>query len=362
MFGPRRVLRGLRDVRGFVAGVSGSSTKRRRGWRRWERAGISPLKSGEIFDEAFSLYRTHGADLLKLIALPSALTFAFFILSWELVGRNLFVTDNPENVFQQATELIALVGIGFFVAAPVVLTTYSYMTALVSLYVSDVHLGRTPYLRAIHTRTLKLLPKLTALMLVFFMYSFAGILVGMVFLLASAIITDQYGGAQVVAPIASLLGILGVSMGIVILPFAFARYALAPVAMVNENLGVKDALRRARELVTSKGAPSSMTIWGLLFVIFSLQYLLWGGLSLPALGVLDFLQLQGVASSSLSLKALYYFLSVSGGYLAFLLVHPVLFSGLTYVYFDRRVRIEGYDIELLAQEIWRHDREIDFEL
>ncbi|MEQ1936128.1 MAG: hypothetical protein ABL962_19915, partial [Fimbriimonadaceae bacterium] len=49
-------------------------------------------------------------------------------------------------------------------------------------------------------------------------------------------------------------------------------------------------------------------------------------------------------------------------FLAIWLLVPVWAVTTTLIYFERRVRLEGYDIEALAQDVWRNDRDHRFEL
>jgi hypothetical protein len=41
---------------------------------------------------------------------------------------------------------------------------------------------------------------------------------------------------------------------------------------------------------------------------------------------------------------------------------PLWAIATTIIYYDRRIRLEGYDIEALAEDVWRADRSRRFEL
>ncbi|MCH8274696.1 MAG: hypothetical protein IH851_07895 [Armatimonadetes bacterium] len=334
----------------------------KRGFRRWEKAGIRTLKSGEVFDAAFTLYRRDGLQLLRLIAVPAAATFGMLALSWHLIGPSLFTTEHPESVLMQAWELIIMLGIGLFAAAPFIFLAYSYMSGAVALFVSDRHLGRWPNAAVIHRLTLRKLPRLVLANLAILLAVCAGWIVGGGLLLLSALISARTGDADPYAPVISVLGVLGLMGGTLVLPFAFSAYCLAPLVLLLERVSVRRALSRSRELMGGLSDPARMTAIGLAVVTLLLQLLLWGSLQLPA-GMLE----QGaftadIASGTLLFKVAYQMVSLLGAFVSFILVHPVLISGLTLLYYDRRVRAEGYDIELLSQEIWKRDRSVDFEL
>jgi hypothetical protein len=54
-------------------------------------------------------------------------------------------------------------------------------------------------------------------------------------------------------------------------------------------------------------------------------------------------------------RVLYTGLSLLALYAAFALLHPVAIAFVVLTYFDRRIRIEGLDIELLAAEARRKE-------
>jgi hypothetical protein len=278
-------------------------------------------------------------------------------MSWHFVGRNLLTTSSPDSVMSQAGELMLVLGIGTLAAAPLVLVAYAYMSAVTSLYVSDITLGRTPHTGSIQRRVLASLPGITIVIFLVVLRALGGLAIGFGLLLLSALLDSQGAGASSMAPVVALLGVVGIIGGVVLFFVFAARDLLAPVIMLQEGAKPLTSLRRSRTL-----SASGSGVMGLLFVTLLIQLLLWGSLQLPAGLLQDYLLSQGVASGNLVLKVLYSLLSSFGAYASFLLVHPVFIAGVTVVYFDRRVRGEGFDIELLAQDIWKKSRAVDFEL
>jgi len=49
-------------------------------------------------------------------------------------------------------------------------------------------------------------------------------------------------------------------------------------------------------------------------------------------------------------------------FLAIWIIIPVWCTTTTLLYYERRIRLEGYDILALAQEVWRADRQSRFQV
>jgi len=349
-----------------------SSRIPKRGYRRWEKAGIRSLKGSELFDSAFGLYRQNGLELLRLLAVPATVAFGLFLLAWEFVGKRLFfVGGESATPIQEAGEMVGLLFFGTACAAPLILLAYSYMSGAATLYMSDVYLGRRPNISAIHRQVMRRLLSLAALNFVLMVAALATLLIGFAFLFGSALIDSSTSNNEAFAGVVSLLGVIGILAGIVLFPVIFIRLSLAPVALLAEGLGPIAAIKRSTQLMSGKSAYNPQmigsaspgpTVLMLLLTTLLLQLLLWGSLQIPASLLEQYLLSQGVAAGSAFLKTLYAALSLFGGFASFILTHPFFVAGIALVYFNRRIYSEAFDIDLLAQSIWKHDRSVDFDL
>lgn len=350
-----------------------SSRTPKRGFKRWEKAGIRYLRGSEIYDEAFGLYRRNGLQLLRLLAIPASLAYGLLLLSWEFVGRRLFFTGSTNGgSLQEAGEVAGLLFFGTLCAAPLVLLAYSYMSAAATLYMSDVHLGRYPNIASIHREVMKRLISLAALNFLLLVVVVGVGLIGVVFLFLSALVDEASGGRDIYAGSVALFGVVGIISGLVLFPIFLAKYALAPVAMLVEGIGPLQALKRSAQLTSSRqqiffagsfeDASPGGKIFGLFLLTVLLQLLLWSSLQIPATVLQNYLLSQGVAETSVITKSLYVALSLFGGFASFILTHPFFVAGIALVYFNRRVAVEALDIELLAQDIWKNDRAVEFDL
>lgn len=351
-----------------------SSRTPKRGFRRWEKAGIRYLHGAEIYDEAFSLYRRNGLELLRLLAVPASLAYGLFLLSWEFVGRRMFFTaSGAADAMQEAGEVVGQLFFGTLCAAPLVLLAYSYMSAAATLYMSDVHLGRQPNIGSIHRQVMKRVFSLAALNFFLLLIVLGVALIGMALLFLSALIDAASGGRETLSAVVALLGLIGILSGIVLLPAMLAKFALAPVAMLSEGLGPISALKRSAQLTSTKqetfpfahpysDASPTGKIFGMFILTAFLQVLLWSSVQIPATMLQEQLLSQGIGETNMVVKSLYAALSLFGGFASFILTHPFFVAGIALIYFNRRVAVEAFDIELLAQDIWKNDRAVDFDL
>jgi hypothetical protein len=154
----------------------------------------------------------------------------------------------------------------------------------------------------------------------------------------------------------------GVAGGVFL--WVFARHALAPAAMVLEGASVGQAVRRSVHLMRRDRVHGSGggTIW-LLFVLLVLLYLLMqfgvGG-SLEAVGYPETVRgwISGLPLSGVIVEAL----ALLPTFVVIWTLVPLWSAATTILYYDRRIRLEGYDIEALAEEVWRADKSHRFDL
>jgi hypothetical protein len=103
-------------------------------------------------------------------------------------------------------------------------------------------------------------------------------------------------------------------------------------------------------------------VWALVILVGLLFIFILGGitLALNQTGAMDWVR---QISPNLPFRPL---IIGAIGYLATFLtiwtVIPVWCTTTTILYYERRIRLEGYDIESLAKDIWRADRHSRFEL
>jgi MFS family permease len=139
------------------------------------------------------------------------------------------------------------------------------------------------------------------------------------------------------------LMVLAVIVGIVAAIVVLTRLSLAVPALMVERAAVTQAMRRSNELV--RGGAGRL--FGILLLVGIIVSIVTSVMSLPfqiALFVPAVPQALGLV------------LATAGAIVANLLRYSLLAVAFVLLYFDRRVRTEGYDLSELARELGQHPR------
>lgn len=273
---------------------------------------LKPLGLGDLYDEAFILYRKNFLTIFGIALVPSVINISLSLILDPASTTSIF--DLYGDVFMGRRSGDSLI--------PVLLTFVSALTfmiasaALVSA-VSDLYLGRSVSIasayRMILPRSIPLVLSYLLLMLLLFL----SVLPVVVFAVAAPVF-------------ASIL-----SLGWSVFAFIFAFWiAFVPNVFVVEDLRYFEALGRSRRL--AKGFWLRIFgIIGLFALIVFYEFFLISSFMLFVFGfwvpIISYIVLQ--------LLTVFFI--------------PVVVMPLTLQYFDSRVKGEGFDLELLAQELRR---------
>jgi len=321
------------------------------------------MTPGEILDTSMGVYQTMGWTLLRVSAVPSLMCLAALIFAFDYVIPALQYTNNPANIDAQLLEALVTLFLGVCVGGPLFFFGVAYAGALITQVVGDYVSGAMPDIEAAKRAARRNLWRVGALSFKQCMWAFAGLIISALSLMVSAWITTHFSESDIPIFVAGF-GIFAMIVGLVVLPFILSVDALAVAACVNEGLGVVAATRRGRALL--KGGPHRPsgydTIWALGAVVALLLLLVLGGMegALSLAGVpnwIERLQPNMLLRPVLAGAAAYL-----APYLAIWTLVPVWCTTTTILYFERRIRLEGYDIESLAKDIWRADKHRRFEL
>lgn len=275
----------------------------------------------ELLDELFRLYRRNFSVIIGialLVALPG--------LIWSLVTgtyklsastySNLFTfnggaTATPiisQSQLQQMLGSFALGGLGGLILLP-------FSIGAVYRAVTDISLGRPVTIAGVLKETLaRYLPLfgLIALVFAFFIIWVIASVIGLILLILPFFAVAALGA------------------------FVSVRFSLVVAAMMAEDIGPIEGLRRSWNLV----AGSWWRTLGVLFVVAVLQSVIGF-----ALGLLFGLFADTALSGDLRLAVV-----SAGSTLLNAAVSPVFAIGVVLLYFDLRTRKEGLDLDQLARE------------
>lgn len=262
-------------------------------------AGLQPLGFGELLDRTFIYYRKWFWLFVGIMAIPQIFAIAMSLFQ---------VGFQPGNPTPQPAGLLIFV-LGVMTTFLLYFFVHTLAFAATTFAVSEVHTGRGITIRAAYQKAQEQVWRLLRLFL--------------------------WG----------LLLVLGCAITIVLLPVAALMplwYALAVPVLLLEHSGVRQALKRSRSL--TKDQRGRIFLIGLLTVIVS--WVLGSIIQGPFVGVSIFLAMKHTEPP--------YWLNVlttiSGG-VAGALTGPLFMIALVLLYYDVRVRKEGYDVQLMLESL-----------
>lgn len=319
------------------------------------------MTGAELIEDAVSIYQSYGTRLLSgtagsTVVAAAAVTFANLFLF-----PSLFMTSSPESTQIQASEVAFAFLITLLFATPVFASGISYSSALVAQMTADFVHGQVPDLPAAERRAKSKVLPLMVLGVRQMPLLLIGFIAGMGMLFASASIEQQWPDAS--GMIAGL-GFVAIGLSSVTVPVALCRMALAPPAVVFEDARAKQALKRSVELLKGQGKLTNGygALFGTLGILVVLGLIGNAGLA----GLVGLFGLSEKVSGFFSWlwnSQLWEVLSsLTYWFLTLWFVVPIWCVTTTLLYFERRARVEGHDIEVLAANARRGATQARFQL
>jgi hypothetical protein len=325
------------------------------------RAMLRPLASGERLDLAMRVYRAVGLPILRQTAVPMVMVYLVVAFYLAFVFPRFFLTRDPDSVAVQAGEAAFTLAASLFVALPLLLQGASYAVAVVTRLTADCLVGEVPDEGAAAATARRLLPRMVLLNLRTVL-SGAFVLFGALALLLLSALLARFEAWFVL--LSALLGMAGIAFSAIAMLIVVARHSLAPAALVLEKAPPGLAVRRSLDLLRHQNPHGSgydglTSVFGLTAVLAAVVGIGFG-MAFGLVPVADLVpQLLG---TSLPARALQDAAERIPWFLALWLATPAWAVATTILYLDRRIRLEGYDIDILQQDVRRSHREGRFQL
>jgi hypothetical protein len=287
---------------------------------------------GDILDGVFKLFKANAATIVAIVALfsvPLQLVGAWLQRD-ALSGAGLLdALGDPSLLDTDATQPFGDIGdlwVSIAIGIPRLLVV-AFMAGAISQVVAASYLGETLTAGPALARTIR---KVWALLGGWFLCHLPAIVAGLgyvVLLVAGAGLSLVVG-----------LGFLGLLiLGPLLLAISGLSVAVAP-AIVVEDLGPIAGVRRSWGLVRHRFWP----VLGISLLAGLITALVGGALAfVPSVIALLF----GLEYGWIVLAA--------GGILASLVSEPIVAIAATLIYFDLRIRTEGFDLQVIAAELSR---------
>ncbi|MBI3988987.1 MAG: hypothetical protein HY347_05160 [candidate division NC10 bacterium] len=298
---------------------------------------LQPMGIGDILDRTFRLYKEHFSNFVGITGLASLLAFLFNVA---LVSLLIPLQADPAGLL--ANPALLLTG-GIVLLALLVITVWIGFLSMgaLSRSVSERYLGREISILEAYRHVAK---RGLSLLWVYFLSSLiiVGVFaLGMILSFVAAGVTGFAGGRPNLFKIA--LAVLFVFIPtIIFVTILIFRYLLTTQVVVLEDVRGIKALRRSFYLMKGYFWKANLVLF-LYFVLFGIGYLVFYYptfflLPRPTPGTIGGTGVSFVAQNALS-------------QLIQMLVSPFFMIAFTLLYYDSRIRREGFDLEMMARNL-----------
>jgi len=311
------------------------------------------MNSSEVLDTALRIYQRLGLTFLQLTVAPALLCLAAVGFVQNFVLPNLFTTNGNGNGLQFFGEIAGTLGMAVFVGGPLFLLGVSYTSSVVVHLVSDYMLGNVPDPEAAAAAARSVLPRLFVVNLKELCLSISGIIVSTCVMAIGGYVAKSTPDTDEWAGIVVAIGAFGLVLGGVLFLCIVAFDSLAAPVAVLEGVGSRMASKRSRILLKKVGyhLSGTGTIWSLYVLLLFLTLVVGTGLYffIEIFNIRDHLAslLSFLPGEQLFLQAF----DLLPSFVVIWTLMPVWASVITIVYYERRIRLEGFDIDVLASEI-----------
>ena len=300
---------------------------------------LRPLSLGEIFDRAFTLYRRNLWLFVGITALPAVFALAMTIIMQvmqRMMMTNMATAANDPDI--AAGAVLAMLGMAgsIFVIAIIYWVVYMIALGAATHAVSELYVGRTVSIRQSYLGMRGRIGALIVLMLI------VGIRIAVLWIAGGVGLTVGGVAAGFVHPILSgllfVVGLFGLILGAC---WMMLRYGMSVPSLVVEGLSPNQAIRRSIELTRGRLGWVFLLVLCAMMVTYAAMLIFQGPFMLGAI-------MAGPES------ALAFWLNIAGavtGTVGTTFTTPFLIIGLALLYYDARIREEGFDLELTLQAL-----------
>lgn len=312
---------------------------------------LAPLGAGDLIDRAVRFYRKNFWTFVG-IAAPPVFVGTFFSIFWGYLGRTLFNVGTTRDESELGLYYLFL-GLGnvliLFVESIAVL---SVMGGASRNFVRHLLFGEPITFREtyqnVKNRLFGLIAASTIIVGIFF---FAGYLIMTIGVMMALIMVGIAAFVFSFSPF--LMTIVSVAFSLVAGFFTLwlffllmSRFSYVPQVMLVEGQGVFAAIGRSMTLASGNVKRLAALFIFTLVATYSALALLYIPLGWYAwANGIDIMGFDGDL-----IPVWYEIASQIVSQISFILLMPILMSGLCLLYVDERVRHEGYDIELMAAQ------------
>ncbi len=306
-------------------------------------AALRTMRPTEVLDEALRTYRILAPVLLRRSALPAVFVLASVLFWTRAFGPRLFTTNSPGDVAAQVGEAGFVLAVGLLVAGPLLVFGVVEATLQAVALAGAYREGRWKGEASAAAEARRAFPRAFGAGLWAFTVAALVPVVSFGFMAIGGLLAASTPSGDETPAFLAILGGFGVFAGLLLAGWAAGAYALAPAAALRGD-GPREACRRSRRLMAGDGRVigGGSTIWAVYFVLLVAAVAEWGGIAL----VREYVPFASVApGGGLFSEAL----GLAVPFVVAWTLLPLWGTAVAVLDGERRVRKEGYDVELLAK-------------
>lgn len=295
---------------------------------------LRPMSTSQVLDKTFNLYRQNFLLFVGIATLPQICL---------LVARLLLLLSQKAAAGEPGAMLAAaliglLAGVGLAVLA---LVSYALSAGASVHAVSRLHLG---YATSISEAYRLVRPYIWSITGIVFLVGLIVFAVLIVLAIAAVAVLFAGGGLRARPSAAMILPLLAAGLaGVFLVIYISAKFALAIPACVLERLGTRDSMQRS--LALTRGSILRVVLVNIL--AFVVSFALSAVLSIPYYIGLA----RAFGSKDLSTLAPYVAWQYVADFISGSLAAPIATIAVTLVYYDERVRKEGFDLQWMMENL-----------
>lgn len=311
-----------------------------------------------MLDTALGVARNLGVQILRVSMNPTFFCIAALVFVFGYAVPELQYTQRPNSTVGQVEEAIGTLALAVFVGGPIFLMGAIYAGSVVTRLTSDFLLGLPVNVPAAEAIVRKRLGSLLLYGFRELFICFGGLLASGALLLASGLLTTVTSPDNPLPGILAVLGAFSCAVGVGLVLILFARRAIVFPVVVIEDVGIRAASARTKTLMKPiNNQPNGTGVIGAMYAISLLVYVV---ISVGLGSVLMFFNVEGLvrtwANHSMGEPLLTTAVDLIPDFCALWALLPFWAIVMTVLYYERRIRVEGFDIEQLAEEIGRDGR------
>jgi hypothetical protein len=317
-------------------------------------ASLEPVSTGDIIDRAVGIYRRNLAPMILIGAVPALLGYVASVSFWS--GYFNLLSGAGSNFPVRSLLMIGIGMIFYPIYYFVLLATAAGLARTVGDHVmlgEPIAFGR--FLAVVRRRMgdlfLMALLSIVILIALYIVFSIVAYGLALVLVLLGWISTAAKLPPWLATTAIVIIALAALAGGIVVFLVVLARVIFLPQVVMIEGLPAGSALGRAMKL----GARNWYRIGAISLFTMLIQVSLFEALLLP-LGLA--LYFAGYLREDFLLHPVGRVIYSSVESLVSLLTLPIWMISFTLLYFDSRVRKEGYDLELLASQLQQGAEEL----